>query len=93
MSRIDPDRREHPREKRMDWHRRLRGTFIAENLRFSPELVADQTEVRDAYQKWIGEHPNRFLAMAIHDLNKSITCMGADLDEETRTFKKVGLRT
>ena len=93
MSRDDPDKREHPGESRTAWYRRLRGTFIVENLQFSPDLSVGQYEVRDAYRKWIGEPGKDFYAPAIGNLYKSITRMGATLDDKKKTFYGVGMRT
>ena len=89
MSRIKPDTRKHPEEKPMDWHRRMRGPFITNYLEFSPELKAGQTEIRRAYQIWIGERPDHFHSVAIHELNEVIKSMGATLDK--RTFYGVRL--
>lgn len=92
MPRIKPDRRMHPEESRTAWHRRLRGTFIAENLRFDPALEVGIDAVREAYLEWIGESGKDWSPPLIAELYESIIRMGAEQDDKERKFFGVGLR-
>ena len=92
MPRNEPDRRMHPGESRTDWHRRLPGTFVAENLRFDPALEVGVDEVREAYLEWIGESGRDWSPPLISELYKSIICMGSERDDKERKFSGVGLR-
>ncbi len=93
MSRIDPSRRMYPEESRADWHRRMRGTFIVDNLKFVPDLEVGMDEVREAYLEWVDEPDQDWWPTAIGSLYESITSMGATRDDKERKFYGVGLST
>ena len=82
----------HPEESATAWHRKMRGTFIAERLRFDSVLEARIDEMRRAYLEWIGAPGPDFPAPFIGALYKSLRCMGAKQDDKARKFYGVGLR-
>ena len=92
MPRNEPDRRMHTGESRTAWNRRMRGTFIAENLRFDPTLEVEIDAVRETYLEWIGESGKGWSPPIIGDLYESIITMGATQDDKERKFFGVGLR-
>ena len=92
MPRNIPDRRMHPAESRTDWHNRMQGTFVAANLRFSPDLEVGIDDVREAYLAWIGESGRDWSPPVIGELYDSIVSMGATKDDTERKFYGVGLK-
>ena len=93
MAHNEPDRRKHSGESPTAWHRRLRGTFIAENFRFDPDLEVGIDEVREAYLEWIGKSGQDWSPPLIGELYESIIRMGAERDDKERKFKGVSLKT
>lgn len=81
------------KENSIPWHLVQQGQFIVANLDYSSGLSVGQSEVRDAYQDWIGQSRDEYLWKAIGELYVTVSRLGATLDAKKRMYYGVGLRS